>query len=73
MTTLTTTTAFGQTTTDPARGGLDTADQNVHDRTGLGGSVDQRFHEGLCQGGHSTTAVDTFLGGCSAFGPPGGQ
>jgi hypothetical protein len=66
-----TTAAFAQE--DPARGGLDQADRNVHDRTGLGGDVDTRFHEGLCQGGHSTTAVDTLLGGCSFFGPPGGK
>jgi hypothetical protein len=50
---------------DPARGGLDKADKNVHDNTpgGITGEQDKVFHEGLCQGGHSTTVVDEH-GGC---------
>lgn len=43
---------------DSALGGLDNADDNVHDNVpgGLGGEIDQKFHNGLCQGGHPTTA-----------------
>ena len=48
---------------DPARGGLDKADENVHDHLGTGTEGDVRFHEGLCQGGHSTTVLDS-IGGC---------
>jgi len=48
-----------------AREGLDKADEEVHDNTpdGLAGDEDVRFHEGLCQGGHSTSVLDT-LDGC---------
>lgn len=59
---------------DPARGGLDKADENVHDTPGgLLGDIDKRFHEGICQGGHSTTIVDRELGGCDAIKEPGGK
>ena len=49
---------------DPAREGLDTADKRVHENTEFGSDQDVRFHEGLCQGGHSTTALDS-LDGCN--------
>lgn len=57
---------------DPARGGLDKADKNVHDNTGGLSDQDIRFHEGTCQGGHSTTVLDN-LGGCDILPPPGGK
>ena len=48
---------------DNAQDGLNNADDNVHDNTGdpageTGSDQDVRFHEGLCQGGHSTSALD---------------
>jgi hypothetical protein len=53
--------------TDPARGGLDRADEEIHeDEPGLGSQQDDAFHEGICQGGHSTTALDTFFQGCDS-------
>lgn len=55
-----------------ASNGIDTADTNVHDNTGLGSSQDVRFHEGLCQAGISTAVLDS-IGGCSnpIITPPG--
>jgi hypothetical protein len=52
-----------QNNKDNAQGGLNNADDNVHDNAGgpnaeLGSDQDVRFHEGLCQGGHSTSALD---------------
>jgi acyl-coenzyme A thioesterase PaaI-like protein len=40
--------------------------------TGLASDQDVRFHEGLCQGGHSTTVLDS-IGGCNnpIITPPG--
>ncbi|HYZ58120.1 MAG TPA: hypothetical protein VE544_00580 [Nitrososphaeraceae archaeon] len=32
---------------------------------------DVRFHEGTCQGGHSTDVLDEEFGGCDALGDPG--
>jgi len=58
---------------DHARGGLDKADKNVHDNTGGLSDQDIRFHEGTCQGGHSTTVLDNLLGGCDNVPPPGGK
>jgi Zn-dependent alcohol dehydrogenase len=49
---------------ESAREGLDTADERVHDNTEFGSDQDVRFHEGLCQGGHSTTELDR-LDGCN--------
>jgi acyl-coenzyme A thioesterase PaaI-like protein len=49
---------------ESAREGLDTADERVHENTGLASEPDVRFHEGLCQGGHSTTVLDS-IGGCN--------
>ena len=52
---------------DPARKGLDRADTEIHeDEPGLGSQQDDAFHEGICQGGHSTTALDTFFQGCDS-------
>lgn len=48
---------------DKARKGLDKADENVHEHLGTGTEGDVRFHEGLCQGGHSTTVLDS-INGC---------
>jgi hypothetical protein len=43
---------------NPGSSGLERADQNVHENTGGPGSPqDIRFHEGTCQGGHSTAAL----------------
>ena len=56
-----------------ASNGLDgegRADDNVHDNTGPLSDQDFRFHEGLCQGGHSTDVLDG-LGGCDILDPPG--
>ena len=43
--------------------GLEKADKNVHDNTGPVRDQDIKFHEGLCQGGHTTEALEQ-LGGC---------
>ncbi len=70
------TTSLGATASaDNARKGLDKADENVHENTpgGLLGDIDKRFHEGLCQGEHSTTIVDQELGGCGNIKEPGGK
>ena len=73
---ITTTDAFAQ---DPARQGLDRADVNIHENTdstpGDLSEQDVRFHEGTCQGGHSTTVLDTLFPGqgCDALGSPGGR
>ena len=50
--------------------GLEKADKNVHDNTGPVSDQDIRFHEGLCQGGHTTEALDN-LGGCDILTDPG--
>lgn len=62
----TTATAFAQ----PEEPGIETADKNVHDNTGDLSDQDFAFHEGLCQGGISTDALDK-LGGCDILDPPG--
>jgi hypothetical protein len=50
---------------DDASNGLEEADPKVHDNTPgeFGGDQDRRFHEGLCQGGHTTDALEG-AGGC---------
>ena len=58
--------------------GLDKkADDNVHNNVpgGLGGDIDKRFHEGLCQGGLSTDDLEEATGGqgCDALPGPGGK
>ena len=50
--------------------GLEKADDKVHDNTGPVSDQDIKFHEGLCQGGHSTEALDN-LGGCDILSDPG--
>jgi hypothetical protein len=60
----TTAAAFAQ----PA--GLEVADENVHENTGPVSEQDVRFHEGLCQAGFSTEALDE-LGGCDILTAPG--
>jgi hypothetical protein len=51
--------------------GLETADVNVHENTPGGpvGQQDINFHTGLCQGGHSTKALEQVTGGvgCDAL------
>jgi hypothetical protein len=56
--------------------GLDKeADENVHNNVpgGLGGDIDKKFHEGLCQADISTDALDeaTHGAGCDALTDPG--
>ena len=62
---------------DPARKGLDKADDNIHKNTDSTpndlSKQDLRFHEGICQGGHSTTVVDDNFGGCDNIPAPGGK
>jgi hypothetical protein len=52
--------------------GLEIADQNVHNTPGeFGGQQDVNFHVGICQGGHSTEALEgAFPGGCSDLPSP---
>ena len=54
---------------DSALGGLDRADENVHQNTGPLSPQDFDFHVGLCQGGHSTTVLDS-IGGCTILQSP---
>jgi hypothetical protein len=60
-------TAFAQTTSP----GIELADRLLHEATGAGGSEDIRFHQGLCQAGITTEALEE-LGGCEIL-PPLGQ
>jgi|Tabmets5t2r1_1033131.scaffolds.fasta_scaffold12120_2 hypothetical protein len=62
----TTATAFAQ----PEEPGIETADEKVHENTGAGSEQDLRFHEGLCQGGITTEALED-LGGCDVLTAPG--
>jgi hypothetical protein len=52
--------------------GLEKADEKVHENTpgGFGGHQDIKFHTGTCQGGHSTSDLDS-IGGCSILSKPG--
>jgi hypothetical protein len=50
--------------------GFERADCNVHENTGPVSKQDVRFHEGTCQGGHTTKALEG-LGGCDALSKPG--
>jgi hypothetical protein len=60
-------TAAATSEKDNAQGGLNEADENVHENTdseiGDLSEQDIRFHEGTCQGGHSTDVLDTITGG----------
>jgi hypothetical protein len=58
------------TSDDPASKGLEIADQKVHENTGPVSDQDIKFHEGLCQGGHTTKALEA-LGGCDILSAPG--
>jgi hypothetical protein len=64
---------------DNAQGGLNRADENIHENTDSTpddlSEQDIRFHEGICQGGHSTDVLDEITGdeGCDALGDPGGD
>jgi hypothetical protein len=53
---------------DNAQDGLNKADDNVHENAPQN---DVTFHEGLCQGGHSTDVLDDITGGegCDANPP----
>jgi hypothetical protein len=54
--------------------GLEKADRNIHENTGSTSDnpsdQDIRFHEGTCQGGHTTEALEN-LGGCDVLTDPG--
>ncbi len=50
--------------------GFERADCNVHSNTGPLSKQDFRFHEGTCQGGHTTKALES-IGGCDAVSKPG--
>ena len=62
---------------DNAQGGLNRADENIHENTDSTpddlSEQDIRFHEGICQGGHSTDVLDEITDGegCDALGDPG--
>jgi hypothetical protein len=62
-----------KSSTDPARKGLDTADQKIHENTHSTPSdlskQDLNFHVGTCQGGHSTTVLDQLANGCTLPSP----
>ncbi|HEY6657046.1 MAG TPA: hypothetical protein VIZ62_00825 [Nitrososphaeraceae archaeon] len=53
--------------------GLEKADKLIHDHFGGLSDKDVKWHEGICQGEHSTKALDeaTNGAGCSALGDPG--
>ena len=50
--------------------GVEKADDKVHENTGAVSDQDVRFHEGLCEGGITTEALEN-LGGCDILTPPG--
>lgn len=62
-----------------AQGGLNRADENIHENTDSTpddlSDQDVRFHEGICQGGHSTDVLDVITkgAGCDALDDPGGK
>ncbi|MBA3285019.1 MAG: hypothetical protein H0U27_08175 [Nitrosopumilus sp.] len=58
---------------DSGSNGLEIADDNVHENTGGLSPQDFSFHEGICQGGHSTEALEEVTGGvgCDALNSPG--
>jgi hypothetical protein len=53
-----------------ASNGIEIADNKVHENTGAVSPQDIRFHEGLCQAGITTEALEG-LGGCGILTPPG--
>jgi hypothetical protein len=50
--------------------GFERADCEVHENTGPVSDQDIRFHEGTCQGGHTSEALEG-LGGCEILTAPG--
>ncbi len=58
----------------PDKTGLEKADEKVHENTGSTpenpSDQDVRFHEGTCQGGHTTDVLES-IGGCGALTDPG--
>ena len=66
----TTATAFAQPSDNS---GIEIADENVHTNTGGLSEQDFAFHEGLCQAGISTEALEevTQGAGCDALDSPG--
>ncbi len=60
---------------DKAQKGLNIADGKIHDNPGLLSPQDVRFHQGICQGGHTTDVLNEKTGGlgCDALLPPGGR
>jgi hypothetical protein len=50
--------------------GFERADCEVHENTGPVSDQDINFHEGTCQGGHTSEALEG-LGGCEILTPPG--
>ena len=60
------TAAFAQ----PEPPGIERADVNVHENTGPVSHQDIVFHEGLCQAGITTEALEG-LGGCEILTSPG--
>jgi hypothetical protein len=50
--------------------GFERADCEVHENTGPVSEQDVRFHEGTCQGGHTSEALEG-LGGCEILTAPG--
>ena len=62
-----------------AQDGLNRADENIHENTdsspppGELSDQDVAFHEGICQGDHSTDVLDEITDGegCDALGDPG--
>lgn len=60
---------------DHAQKGLNIADVKVHDNTGPLSDQDFRFHEGICQGGHTTDVLNEVTNGqgCDALNSPGGR
>ncbi|MGI8719376.1 MAG: hypothetical protein ACR2KF_02520 [Nitrososphaeraceae archaeon] len=58
----------------PDKTGLERADEKVHENTGSTpenpSDQDIRFHEGTCQGGHTTEVLES-IGGCDILSDPG--
>jgi hypothetical protein len=55
---------------DSSSEGVEKADDKVHENTGPVSDQDVRFHEGLCEAGITTEALED-LGGCDILTPPG--
>ncbi len=61
---------IGTTATAFAQPGIEIADEKVHENTGPVSPQDVVFHEGLCQAGITTEALEE-LGGCGILTAPG--